>query len=95
MQCVSDRDPLCGWCSVQNICNRRSLCINSNLTYRWIDDDVSQCTSVNDVSPDAASINIHTNVRTNVCCKGKMPDTTGMAGVILISFFIEKIFLSQ
>ena len=90
MQCVSDRDPLCGWCSVQNTCNRRSLCINSNLTYRWIDDDISQCTSVNGVSPDTASINNHTSVRTNICCKGDMPGTTSMAGVIPISSILMK-----
>ena len=61
-QCVSDRDPLCGWCSVQNSCLRQSLCYNSLLTYRWIADDVSTCLSVTAISPDSSNINIGTNV---------------------------------
>ena len=61
-QCVSDRDPLCGWCSVQNSCLRQSLCYNSLLTYRWIADDVSTCLYVTAISPDSSNINIGTNV---------------------------------
>ena len=62
LECVSDRDPLCGWCSVENSCQRQSLCSNSNLTYRWIADDVTECLSVTAISPNSSNINIETNV---------------------------------
>ena len=61
-ECVSDRDPLCGWCSVENSCKRQSVCENSHLTYRWIDDDVTTCLSVTGISPDSSNINIDTDV---------------------------------
>ncbi|KAI6661542.1 Plexin-A4-like [Oopsacas minuta] len=62
MECVQDRDPLCGWCSVQNKCTRQSNCINHNLTNRWIQDDVTECLAVTSVSPDLSNININTTV---------------------------------
>ena len=62
LDCVSDRDPLCGWCSVENSCQRQSLCSNSNLTYRWIADDVTECLSVTAISPNSSNINIETSV---------------------------------
>ena len=35
--CVSDRNPLCGWCVVENKCSRISQCANGNSTSdRWI-----------------------------------------------------------
>ena len=61
-ECVSDRDPLCGWCSAENSCKRQSVCENSHLTYRWIDDDVTTCLSVTGISPDSSNINIDTDV---------------------------------
>ena len=35
--CVSDRNPLCGWCVVENKCSRISECKDGNSTSdRWI-----------------------------------------------------------
>ena len=35
--CVSDRNPLCGWCVVENKCSRISQCANGNSTSdRWV-----------------------------------------------------------
>ncbi|KAI6654203.1 Plexin-A4-like isoform X2 [Oopsacas minuta] len=62
MECVQDRDPLCGWCSVQNECTRQSNCTNNNLTNRWIQDEVTECLAVTSVSPDSSNININTTV---------------------------------
>ena len=57
-ECVSDRDPLCGWCGIQNTCTRLSQCANYNLTYRWIRDDTTFCFSISQVSPDSSNINL-------------------------------------
>ena len=34
--CLSNGNPLCGWCVVENKCSRRSECSNSDLTSRWL-----------------------------------------------------------
>ena len=34
--CVTNGDPLCGWCSVEGKCSRRSQCRNSNETMRYL-----------------------------------------------------------
>ena len=35
--CESDRNPLCGWCVVENKCSRLSQCANGDSTSeRWI-----------------------------------------------------------
>ena len=60
--CVSDRDPMCGWCSVQRVCSVRSHCENYNLAYRWIDENNSQCFDVYELFPIASYFNISTNV---------------------------------
>ena len=36
--CSSLGDPLCGWCSIERKCSRRSECSNNNETRRWIQD---------------------------------------------------------
>ena len=36
--CTGLGDPLCGWCSIENKCSRRSECSNNNETRRWIQD---------------------------------------------------------
>ena len=66
LDCVSDRDPLCGWCSVQSVCSKRSDCQSNNLTNRWIDTDSSACLAVSAVSPDISNLNVVTNVRHSI-----------------------------
>ena len=34
--CVTNSDPLCGWCSVESKCSRRSQCQNNNETMRYL-----------------------------------------------------------
>ena len=58
VECVSDRDPLCGWCGIQNSCTRLSQCTNYNLTFRWIRDDLTSCFSISEVSPNTSNINL-------------------------------------
>ena len=38
--CSGLGDPLCGWCSIENKCSRRSECSNNNKTRRWIQDQI-------------------------------------------------------
>ena len=34
--CVTNGDPLCGWCSVESKCSRRSQCRSNNETLRYL-----------------------------------------------------------
>ena len=34
--CATNGDPLCGWCSVESKCSRRSQCQNNNETMRYL-----------------------------------------------------------
>ena len=36
--CSGLGDPLCGWCSIEDKCSRRSECSNNDETRRWIQD---------------------------------------------------------
>ena len=36
--CAGLGDPLCGWCSIEKKCSRRSECSNDNETRRWVQD---------------------------------------------------------
>ena len=36
--CSGLGDPLCGWCSIEDKCSRRSECSYNNETRRWIQD---------------------------------------------------------
>ena len=53
--CVTNSNPLCGWCVVENKCSRQTLCQNGNSTSstRWLSTDTfsSQCI-VSTVTPD-------------------------------------------
>ena len=57
LSCVSDRNPLCGWCVVEDKCSRVSECSDGNSTSdRWIRanstaDNSSLCISFT-VTPD-------------------------------------------
>ena len=66
--CVSDSDPLCGWCSVQRVCSRRSMCENYNITNRWIDNDVTSCFAVSSLYPSTSYFNIKASVRNQCVC---------------------------
>ena len=50
--CTGLGDPLCGWCSIENKCSRRSECSNNNETRRWIQNH-TMCISNFAISPNA------------------------------------------
>ncbi|XP_065900650.1 plexin-A2-like isoform X2 [Dysidea avara] len=37
--CAASMDPLCGWCSIEKKCSRRSECSNNTETRRWIQEE--------------------------------------------------------
>ena len=69
--CVSDRNPLCGWCVVENKCSRISECSDGNSTGdRWIRanytaDNSSLCISFT-VTPDQYLLDDQEIVRTYI-----------------------------
>ena len=56
--CTGLGDPLCGWCSIENKCSRRSECSNYNETRRWIRDQ-SMCIANFAISPNAVSTSMN------------------------------------
>ena len=56
--CTGLGDPLCGWCSIENKCSRRSECSNYNETRRWIQDQ-SMCIANFAISPNAVSTSMN------------------------------------
>ena len=55
--CTGLGDPLCGWCSIENKCSRRSECSNYNETRRWIQDQ-SICIANFDISPNTNPVEV-------------------------------------
>ena len=55
--CTGLGDPLCGWCSIENKCSRRSECSNYNETRRWIQDQ-SMCIASFAISPDTHPVEV-------------------------------------
>ena len=55
--CSSLEDPLCGWCSIERKCSRRSECRNNNETKRWIQDQ-TMCIAIVDfaILPNVLSV---------------------------------------
>ena len=57
--CIADRNPLCGWCVVENQCSRQSQCqtstVNGTSTLRWIQDS-TQCLIYVTVTPNEYSL---------------------------------------
>ena len=43
LSCVVNVNPLCGWCTVEQKCSRRSQCQKSTKETSWIQDDSNQC----------------------------------------------------
>lgn len=35
-QCLTAKDPFCGWCSLESSCRRRSECLDDELSGRWL-----------------------------------------------------------
>ena len=55
--CTGLGDPLCGWCSIENKCSRRSECSNYNETRRWIQVQL-MCIANFDISPNTNPVEV-------------------------------------
>ena len=55
--CTGLGDPLCGWCSIENKCSRRSECSNNNDTRRWIQNH-TMCIANFAISPNAHPVEL-------------------------------------
>ena len=50
--CVTNGDPLCGWCSVEGKCSRRTQCQNNNDTRRYLPQgEQSNCCDIVMIDP--------------------------------------------
>ncbi|KAL5476074.1 hypothetical protein EMCRGX_G025977 [Ephydatia muelleri] len=86
LSCVVNVNPLCGWCTVEQKCSRRSQCQNSTKETSWIQDDSNQCHTnvtaamINDSKNFTYTSVIPTNTipsgGINLNFIGKFPDTT-------------------
>ena len=61
--CAASMDPLCGWCSIEKKCSRRSECSNNTETRRWIQEE-EMCMGNFSISPNALSAE---NINQKVC----------------------------
>ena len=55
--CTGLGDPLCGWCSIEKKCSRRSECSNNNETRRWIQDQ-TMCIGTFAISPNTHPVEL-------------------------------------
>jgi len=55
--CSGLGDPLCGWCSIEKKCSRRSECSNNTETRRWIQNQ-TMCIVNFAISPTTHSVEV-------------------------------------
>ena len=55
-------NPICGWCTVEQKCSRRSQCQNSTVSTRWVQGGTSLCLSNTSVTPTKFVQEMLTNV---------------------------------
>ena len=60
--CTTSGGRLCGWCSVENKCSRRSQCSNSTSSLRWVQDS-GTCLSVSIASAESISGDVNSYPR--------------------------------
>ncbi|XP_050412849.2 plexin-B isoform X1 [Patella vulgata] len=56
--CLSDRDPYCGWCSLEQRCTLKSVCPNSGdpTQSRWLHGSANQCIYITNITPKTTSV---------------------------------------
>jgi plexin A len=78
--CTTSGGRLCGWCSVENKCSRRSQCSNSTSSLRWVQDS-GTCLSVSIASAESISGDVKSYPREqetiNVTITNLPPDLSG------------------
>ncbi|KAL5475125.1 hypothetical protein EMCRGX_G027184 [Ephydatia muelleri] len=62
LSCAANVNPLCGWCTVEQKCSRRSQCQNSTVSARWVQGNTSQCLSNTIVTPTTFTLERPTNI---------------------------------
>jgi len=55
--CAASIDPLCGWCSIEKKCSRRSKCNNNTETGRWIQEE-EMCIVNFAISPNTLAVEL-------------------------------------
>eukprot|EP00731_Ephydatia_muelleri_P016201 Em0009g625a len=66
LRCASTLSPLCGWCTVEQKCSRRSQCQNSTFSARWVQGSTSQCISNSSVTPTTFILELPSNITLTV-----------------------------
>eukprot|EP00731_Ephydatia_muelleri_P001990 Em0001g1990a len=82
--CAANVNPLCGWCTVEQKCSRRSLCQNSSVSGRWVQGSTSQCISITSVAPTKFISEMPTNINVTVT-SGLPSPLTGESFMCLLS----------
>eukprot|EP00731_Ephydatia_muelleri_P021672 Em0014g263a len=84
LSCLANVNPLCGWCTVEQKCSRRSQCQNSTVSSRWVQGNKSQCPSNTIVTPTTFTLERPTNVTLTIS-PGLPSPLTGESFLCLLS----------
>ncbi|KAL5475131.1 hypothetical protein EMCRGX_G027190 [Ephydatia muelleri] len=84
LSCAANVNPLCGWCTVEQKCSRRSQCQNSAVSSRWVQRSTSQCPSKTIVTPTTFILERPTNITLTIS-SGLPSALTGESFLYLLS----------
>eukprot|EP00731_Ephydatia_muelleri_P021674 Em0014g265a len=84
LSCLANVNPLCGWCTVEQKCSRRSQCQNSTVSARWVQGSTSQCLSNTSVTPTTFTLERPTNITLTIS-SGLPSPLTGESFLCLMS----------
>ncbi|KAL5475057.1 hypothetical protein EMCRGX_G027105 [Ephydatia muelleri] len=84
LSCAANVNPLCGWCTVEQKCSRRSQCQNSTVSARWVQGSTSQCLSNTSVTPTTFTLERPTNISLTIS-SGLPSPLTGERFLCLLS----------
>eukprot|EP00731_Ephydatia_muelleri_P021558 Em0014g149a len=84
LSCAANVNPLCGWCTVEQKCSRRSQCLNSTVSSRWVQGNTSQCLSNTIVTPTTFTLERPTNITLTIS-SGLPSPLTGESFLCLLS----------
>ncbi|KAL5475143.1 hypothetical protein EMCRGX_G027206 [Ephydatia muelleri] len=84
LSCAANVNPLCGWCTVEQKCSRRSQCLSNTVSARWVQGNTSQCLSNTSVTPTTFTSERPTNI-TLIISSGLPSPLTGESFLCLLS----------
>ncbi|ESO91422.1 hypothetical protein LOTGIDRAFT_105554 [Lottia gigantea] len=66
--CLSDRDPYCGWCSLEKRCTLKNSCPNSGdpTQSRWLHGSSNQCIYITNITPKTTSVTTVTELHLTI-----------------------------